>query len=190
MGRTVRDADAKQLKLSISTELLFLLKTFDDEDFHFASAAMETVDRSYGWGIDDVHHNITDGHVVHHLFFTKIPHYNLKKATVALRPYLEALGVYRCDVRVVAFRPYRVPTALATVFYRAGDVLLHKFWPPCGNRQRALVHGKMAKCSPLCHLAWAVAVSCHTSSHIKSFAASSFSVRRYFKGFDYADACF
>ncbi|CAM9671353.1 unnamed protein product [Ascophyllum nodosum] len=70
-------------------------KTFDDEDFHFASAAMETVDRSYGWGIDDVHHNITDGHVVHHLFFTKIPHYNLKKATVALRPYLEALGVYR-----------------------------------------------------------------------------------------------
>ncbi|CAM9456297.1 unnamed protein product [Laminaria digitata] len=69
--------------------------TFDDADFHFATAAMETVDRSYGWGIDDVHHNITDGHVVHHLFFTKIPHYNLKKATAAIRPHLEALGVYR-----------------------------------------------------------------------------------------------
>jgi len=24
-------------------------------------------------------HNITNGHVVHHLFFTKIPHYNLSK---------------------------------------------------------------------------------------------------------------
>lgn len=70
-------------------------KTFDDSDFHFAEAAMETVDRCYGWGIDDVHHNITDGHVLHHLFFTKIPHYHLKKATQAVRPYLEATGIYR-----------------------------------------------------------------------------------------------
>ncbi|CAM9119095.1 unnamed protein product [Scytosiphon promiscuus] len=70
-------------------------ETFDDSDFHFATAAMETVDRKYGWGIDDAHHNITDGHVAHHLFFTKIPHYNLKKATAAIRPTLEKLGVYR-----------------------------------------------------------------------------------------------
>lgn len=70
-------------------------QTFDDADFHFATAAMETVDRQYGWGIDDAHHNITDGHVAHHLFFTKIPHYNLKKATAAIRPTLEKLGVYR-----------------------------------------------------------------------------------------------
>lgn len=73
----------------------FLHQTFDDADFHFATAAMETVDRSYCWGIDDAHHNITDGHVAHHLFFTKIPHYNLKKATAAIRPHLKALGVYR-----------------------------------------------------------------------------------------------
>ncbi|CAN0483465.1 unnamed protein product, partial [Ectocarpus sp. 12 AP-2014] len=70
-------------------------KTFDNSDFHFATAAMETVDRKYGWGIDDAHHNITDGHVAHHLFFTKIPHYNLKKATAAIRPSLEKLGLYR-----------------------------------------------------------------------------------------------
>jgi acyl-lipid omega-3 desaturase len=55
---------------------------------------METIDREYCWGIDDAHHNITDGHVVHHLFFTKIPHYNLMKATATVRPYLERLGVY------------------------------------------------------------------------------------------------
>lgn len=69
--------------------------TFDDSDFHFALAALETVDRKYGWGIDGMHHNITDGHVAHHLFFTKIPHYNLSKATQALQPYLKELGVYR-----------------------------------------------------------------------------------------------
>ncbi|KAG5177652.1 fatty acid desaturase [Tribonema minus] len=69
--------------------------TYDDADYSFAVAAMETVDRKYCWGVDDLHHNITDGHVVHHLFFTKIPHYNLMKATDALRPYLEGLGVYR-----------------------------------------------------------------------------------------------
>ncbi|CAM9437817.1 unnamed protein product [Discosporangium mesarthrocarpum] len=70
-------------------------KTFDNSDFHFVTAAMETVDRTYGWGIDDAHHNITDGHVTHHLFFTKIPHYNLKKATESIRPRLESLGLYR-----------------------------------------------------------------------------------------------
>ncbi|CAM9152106.1 unnamed protein product [Chrysoparadoxa australica] len=69
--------------------------TYDDSDYNFAVAAMETIDRTYGWGLDDVHHNITDGHVVHHLFFTKIPHYNLKKATDALSPKLKELGVYK-----------------------------------------------------------------------------------------------
>jgi fatty acid desaturase len=72
--------------------------TYDDSDYSFAVAAMETIDREYCWGIDDAHHNITDGHVVHHLFFTKIPHYNLMKATATVRPYLESLGVYRRTV--------------------------------------------------------------------------------------------
>jgi omega-3 fatty acid desaturase (delta-15 desaturase) len=33
-----------------------------------------------------------DGHVVHHLFFTKVPHYKLEDATVALRQGLTDIG--------------------------------------------------------------------------------------------------
>lgn len=62
---------------------------YDDSNWKFVLAAFETIDRKYGYGIDDLHHNISNGHVVHHLFFTKIPHYNLMKATAALRAHLE-----------------------------------------------------------------------------------------------------
>eukprot|EP00392_Amoebophrya_sp_AT5.2_P019715 g20678.t1 len=59
----------------------------------YVDAAFETVDRYYGLGIDYWSHHITDGHVVHHLFFTKIPHYNLAKATKALQTYMEENGI-------------------------------------------------------------------------------------------------
>jgi len=66
---------------------------YGDEDWKFVNAAFETVDRTFGFGIDWLHHHITDGHVAHHLFFTKIPHYNLPKATVAIKQYLTDNGV-------------------------------------------------------------------------------------------------
>lgn len=62
---------------------------YDEHDWKFVDAAFETVDRKFGFGIDYLHHHITDGHVIHHLFFTKIPHYNLPVATEALRSYLK-----------------------------------------------------------------------------------------------------
>jgi len=62
---------------------------YDDKDWKFVDSAFETVDRVFGFGIDYFHHHITDGHVAHHLFFTKIPHYNLPIATKAIREYLE-----------------------------------------------------------------------------------------------------
>ena len=37
---------------------------------------------SPGGVLDKLMHNITNGHVVHHLFFTKIPHYNLSKVEI------------------------------------------------------------------------------------------------------------
>ena len=62
---------------------------YDNEDWKFVDAAFETVDRKFGFGIDYLHHHITDGHVAHHLFFTKIPHYNLPIATEAIQSYLK-----------------------------------------------------------------------------------------------------
>lgn len=63
---------------------------YDDSDWKFVDAAFETVDRKFGFGIDTLHHHISDGHVAHHLFFTKIPHYHLPVATKAIKEYMEA----------------------------------------------------------------------------------------------------
>jgi len=74
---------------------------YDDKDFNFLQAALQTIDRKFGklfgvslFDIDVLHHNITDGHVVHHIYFTKIPHYHLADATNAVAPYLRQRGVY------------------------------------------------------------------------------------------------
>jgi omega-3 fatty acid desaturase (delta-15 desaturase) len=53
----------------------------------FLKGALNTMDRSYGSIIDHLHHNIGT-HMIHHMFFTKIPHYHLLDATEALKPIL------------------------------------------------------------------------------------------------------
>ena len=62
---------------------------FDDTSWTFMNGAFQTIDRSFGYGIDQFHHNITDCHLVHHLQFTQIPHYHLKKATKSILPTLK-----------------------------------------------------------------------------------------------------
>ena len=62
---------------------------YGDESWTYLKGALQTVDRSYGYVIDNLTHNITNGHLVHHIFFTKIPHYNLAKATKQLYKYLD-----------------------------------------------------------------------------------------------------
>ena len=54
---------------------------YGDGSWTFMKGALQTVDRSYGSIIDKLTHNITNGHLVHHIFFRQIPHYHLEKAT-------------------------------------------------------------------------------------------------------------
>lgn len=68
-------------------------EVFDDHDWNFVYSAFETIDRKFGFGIDTLHHHITDGHLVHHLFFTSIPHYNLPIATDAIYKYMAKSGL-------------------------------------------------------------------------------------------------
>ena len=89
---------------------------YTDNTWSFTKGAFETVDRSYGKWINRMSHHMVcfdmilfvigaiypqivsslssqmDGHVVHHLFFTKVPHYRLEEATIALRKGLEDIG--------------------------------------------------------------------------------------------------
>jgi omega-3 fatty acid desaturase (delta-15 desaturase) len=62
---------------------------YGDESWTFVKGALQTVDRSYGSIIDHLSHHITNGHLVHHFFFNKIPHYKLEKATQYLYKYLD-----------------------------------------------------------------------------------------------------
>ena len=53
----------------------------DDKTWTFRKGAVETIDRSYGVIVDTLSHHITSDHVSHHLYPSRIPHYNLHKAT-------------------------------------------------------------------------------------------------------------
>jgi acyl-lipid omega-3 desaturase len=67
-------------------------KLYTDDTWTFNKGAFETVDRDYGKWINRMSHHMMDGHVAHHLFFTKIPHYHLEEATRELVKALEDNG--------------------------------------------------------------------------------------------------
>jgi len=58
-------------------------------EFSWLRGALSTVDRTFGWPIDQILHHITDTHVVHHLFHT-MPFYHAQEATEAVKPLLGA----------------------------------------------------------------------------------------------------
>ena len=55
-----------------------------DDDWSFIRGAFCSVDRPYGPIVDFLHHRIGTTHVAHHLDH-KIPHYNARKATAAIK---------------------------------------------------------------------------------------------------------
>lgn len=65
---------------------------YTDDTWSFTKGAFQTVDRDYGKWINRMSHHMMDGHVVHHLFFTKVPHYRLEEATLALQAGLKDIG--------------------------------------------------------------------------------------------------
>ncbi|KAI6216784.1 Omega-6 fatty acid desaturase, endoplasmic reticulum isozyme 1 [Aphelenchoides besseyi] len=72
------------------------VEVYEPDTWKYMPAQMQTIDRYFGFGIDHILHHASDAHVVHHIFFTKIPHYHLMDATNALVPILEKYnGVYK-----------------------------------------------------------------------------------------------
>ena len=67
-------------------------KLYTDDTWTFTKGAFQTVDRDYGALTNRLSHHMMDGHVAHHLFFSRIPHYHLAAATTALQEGLRANG--------------------------------------------------------------------------------------------------
>lgn len=61
---------------------------YGGDDWTWLRGALCTIDRDYGI-VNVMLHNITDTHVVHHIF-PRMPHYHAKEATRAVRPLLGA----------------------------------------------------------------------------------------------------
>jgi len=78
---------------------------YGDSTWSFYLGSLMTVDRSYGAIVDYFQHNI-ETHVIHHMFFTSIPHYRLVEATEASKEKLK--DVYFYD-----------PTPILSALYKA-----------------------------------------------------------------------
>lgn len=63
-------------------------KWYNTKNWNYVKGNLESIDRIYGW-LEHFHHDIGT-HVVHHLF-PAIPHYHLREANAAVKPFLGTL---------------------------------------------------------------------------------------------------
>ncbi|WMV24064.1 hypothetical protein MTR67_017449 [Solanum verrucosum] len=63
-----------------------LVPHYDSSEWDWLRGALATIDRDFGI-LNNVCHNVTNTHVLHHLF-TTIPHYHAVEATKAIKPIL------------------------------------------------------------------------------------------------------
>lgn len=103
------------------------LTYYRDSAWSFLKGGLNTMDRSYGRFIDHLHHDIGT-HVIHHLFFTKIPHYHLLEATEALKPIIG--DYFRVDDTPIVQAYLKsqstchfIPDQGATIMYQSADTL-------------------------------------------------------------------
>jgi omega-6 fatty acid desaturase (delta-12 desaturase) len=72
------------------------LPHYRNDEWNWLRGQLSTKDRTYGYVIDTILHNITNTHVCHHLF-PQLPHYNALEATEHLKKKLGKF--YREDPR-------------------------------------------------------------------------------------------
>jgi fatty acid desaturase len=65
---------------------------YTDDTWNFERGAFQTVDCDYGTWVNRWSHYMMDGHLVHHLFFTRVPQYRLEQATAALHKGMDNRG--------------------------------------------------------------------------------------------------
>lgn len=95
---------------------------FDEENWTFLKGAETTFDRNYGYIIEDLHHNIGT-HVVHHLLFTKIPHYHLVEATQEAK---KVLGDFYKEDKTPFWQAFHKSLRNCIYIEKEGDVYKYK----------------------------------------------------------------
>lgn len=85
----------------------------DSDEWTWVEGAFLTVDRPYGWLLDELHHRIGSTHVAHHIY-ARIPHYHAQCATDSIREAFPDL--YRYD-------PTPIPVALFRIARRCEAVV-------------------------------------------------------------------